>query len=503
MNSASWRIIRHIASHEIRNHWRERTLPIAVTMMTLLLLVSALTTIQNQRRREAQRIDYQQTVRKNWVEQPDRHPHRASHYGYLAFRPPGAVSFLEQGVESFVGNSIFLEAHRQNPANFSETSLTGGLMRFGILSPASLILLLVPLILFFLGYSIVSGERENGTLQLLFAQGATPRQILFGKGLALFAMANLLVLPGLISISFLILGEATTSFDISRPVWWRLGGLGLGYTSYLLICTLLCLIVSTLCRRSRSALVILIIGWVIGGVFMPRSLAALGELGGKIGLISTLTPRGKNTLGESRAFLPSRAEFDARLEHELEQEGDSHNPDDPHFRQLRLDVLQRYGVSQVEELPFNYGAFVMLESEKISSTIFRRHYLELLETMERQNWLLIPAGFINPYLAIRPISTAFAGTDHHHFASFQQQAEDFRYTMIQRLNTLHLEEIRYQNDRAQRVSREHWDDFPEFSPPAPAPGKVMSTIRIPALALALWLVVLTMVLWRLRPEMIR
>jgi ABC-2 type transport system permease protein len=479
LNPSSRRTIQHIASHELRNHWRDGTLPIAVILMTLLLLVSALTTHQNQQRREEQQTSYQSIVRKNWVEQPDRHPHRASHYGYLAFRPPGAVSFLDQGVESFVGNSIFLEAHRQNPANFSEASLTGGLMRFGILSPATLILLLAPLILFFLGYGIISGERENGTLPLLLAQGATPRQILFGKCGALFIMGLALIIPGLVPMTILA-GMATST----RPgeFIWRLGGLGIGYAGYLLSCALLCVIVSTICRRSRTALIILIIGWVLGGIFMPRSLAALGE---------------------GRAPLPSRAEFEARLDHELEREGDSHDPDDPHFRRLREVTLERYKVGRVEDLPFNYGAFVMLEAEKISSAIFRRHYLELLETMERQNRPAIPAGLINPYLAIRPISTAFAGTDHHHFARFQQQAEDFRYSMIQRLNTLHLEEIAYQNDRTQRVSRAHWDDFPEFIPTSTTFREVAATLRIPFLALTLWLVIPALVLWRLRPERIR
>jgi ABC-2 type transport system permease protein len=471
-----------VACHEIRLHWRDRTLPIAVASLTVLLLVAGLVTRQNQAERDGQRAWYQSQVRRNWLEQPDRHPHRASHYGYLAFRAPGAASFVDQGVEGFLGNSIFLEAHRQNTANFSEANLSGGLMRFGVLSPALIILLLTPLVIFFLGYSIVSGEREGGTLQQLFAQGATGRQILLGKSLALFLMGLALILPGLLPIIFRYQASDSGGGSIVTQIGWRLAGLALVYVVYLLICCVGCVIVSTLSRRSRSALLVLILCWVTGGVFLPRGLAAAGE---------------------RLATLPSRAEFDARLEREMAQQGDSHNPDDPHFRQLREETLRRYNVTRINDLPFNYGAFVMLESERISSEIFRRHYLELLATIERQNDLAVPFGLINPYLAVRPISAALAGSDHHHFAAFQLQAEQFRYEMIQQLNRLHLEEIRYENDRAQRVSREHWADFPEFMHHPPGWREVLATIRLPLGALAIWLIGALALLLKLRPEKIR
>ncbi|RTZ49353.1 DUF3526 domain-containing protein [Chryseobacterium arthrosphaerae] len=39
--------------------------------------------------------------------------------------------------------------------------------------------------------------------------------------------------------------------------------------------------------------------------------------------------------------------------------GDSHNPDDPYFRKIKDSLLAHYKVKTTDELPFNYGGFVM------------------------------------------------------------------------------------------------------------------------------------------------
>lgn len=189
---ASYAIAR-IAANELRHSLRNRSLLIACVGVTALLLLSAFVARQNQAKLNAQRNEYQQRVRANWLEQPDRHPHRASHYGYLAFRPKAALSFFDPGVDSFAGTSIFLEPHRQNTANFSEARHSGGMLRFGELSPALVLQLLAPLAIFFLGFAAITGERESGTLPVLLAQGVTWRELIAGKTLGVAAMALLVI----------------------------------------------------------------------------------------------------------------------------------------------------------------------------------------------------------------------------------------------------------------------------------------------------------------------
>ena len=94
-----------------------------------------------------------------------------AHYGYFAFRPKHPLSFFDFGMESYTGVSVFLEAHKQNTVNFSEASLSTGILRFGEMSIAMLLQLLVPLLLLFLGFNSVSALKENGTLKIILCQG--------------------------------------------------------------------------------------------------------------------------------------------------------------------------------------------------------------------------------------------------------------------------------------------------------------------------------------------
>jgi ABC-2 type transport system permease protein len=473
-------VITRIATHEIRQSVRNRALLIACAPIAALIFLSAFMAQQNQNKQNAQRHEYQQQVRSNWLEQPDRHPHRASHYGYLAFRPKAPLSFFDSGVDSFAGTSVFLEAHRQNTANFSEANHSGGMLRFGELSPAMVLQLLVPLAVFFLGFGAITDERESGTMAMVMAQGVTWREMMTGKTLGLIAMALCITAPGV----FFLLGwrlilDAGSALRDSPDIWWRICGLIGGYLIYLLLCATFTVLVSAWQKTSRGALTSLILLWI---------------------LFCVVIPRGAQTLGAVVAPTPAKSEFDARLENELAREGDSHNPNDPHFAALKSATLKKYNVTEVKALPFNYGAFVMLEAEKISSEIFRRHYGELLDTFRRQNRFSEWAAVGNPYLAIRTLSMSLAGSDLAHFAEFQWQAENFRYEMVQKLNQLHMDEIKFENDRAQRVGQDRWQEFPEFTFRSPSINNVIRQQGLSLASLLGWAVCLLILAGTVKPH---
>ena len=472
-------ILLRIAGNEVRQSLRNRSLAIACGAVAVLLLLSAVIARQNQARLDAHRDAWQQRVRTNWLEQPDRHPHRASHYGYLAFRPKSPLSFFDFGVDSFAGTSVYLEAHRQNTANFSEARHSGGMLRFGELSPAMALQLLAPLAIFFLGFGAIAGEREGGTLQMLLAQGVRWRAILLGKTLGVAAMAALIAAPGMLLLLFwqIAAGAAGT-----RDALWRGLGLFAGHAFYLLLCAAIAVLVSARQATSRGALTTLLLCWIVFCVVAPRAA---------------------QTLGGFVAPAPAKAEFDAILERELAREGDSHDPNDPHFAALRAEMLAKYNVRDVRELPFNYGALVMLEAEKISSEIFRRRYDELLDTFRRQNRFSEWGALLDPYLAIRNLSMALAGTDLAHYAAFQQQAEAFRFEMVQALNRLHLTEIKFENDRAQRVSRDRWQSFPGFAFRPPSIAEALKQQWASLVALLLWGLGLAVAAGISRPRMVK
>lgn len=407
-----------------------------------------------------QRARYQAMVERQWVEQPDRHPHRVIHYGFLVFREEAPLAFFDPGVGAWAGTSLFLEGHRQNTANFGDARHATGMLRFGRLTPAGVLSLLLPLFVVVAGFASVSGERERGTLRLLLAQGATPAQILAGKVLGTGAVALLAALP---------VGLATLAIGVSEPAGpvsgGRMAGLAVIYAVYLAGWVLVTVLASSRRASSRSALALLIAAWVALCVAVPRLGASVA---------GALHP------------LPSRAEYTHQVERALNEVGDSHNPQDPFFRSLRDEYLARYEVASVDELPVNWGGVVSREGEAVSSRIQEEQQQRLLEGRRRQDHVLSWAGLLSPYLAARDLSMGVSGTGPEAVEAFRVQAEAHRYDLVQRLNDLHINEIHYEDDRAQRVSREHWAEFPTFGTRPPPLGGVVADRALSLTALALW-----------------
>lgn len=408
-----------------------------------------------------QRTRYQAMVDRQWMEQPERHPHRVIHYGFLVFREQAPLEFFDAGVSDFAGTSLYLEGHRQNTANFGEARHSTGMSRFGRLTPASVLALLLPLLVVVAGFAAVSGEREGGTLRVLLTQGATPAQILAGKVLATGAVGALATLPVALAVA-VIAGPGLGGPDSGT----RLGTLAAIYGIYLTGWVLLTVLVSAVRTSSRSALAQLLALWVVICVAAPRVAASVADV---------LYP------------LPSRAELTAQVERSLNEVGDSHRPDDPFFDSLREEYLERYQVGAVEDLPVNWRGVLSRESEALISRVLEDHRQELVKGHLRQNGVMAWSGFLSPYLAARDLSMSIAGSGPEATEAFLAQAEAHRYAIIQRLNELHIREIRSENDRAQRLSREHWGEFPVFETEPPPLGGVLANRPVSLAALGLWI----------------
>ncbi|MGD1889293.1 MAG: ABC transporter permease [Cyclobacteriaceae bacterium] len=396
------------------------------------------------------RSHYQQETRASWENNPDKHQHRMAHNGSFAFRLKHPLSMFDFGLESFTGNAVFLEAHKQNSVNFSEASFSTGLLRFGEISLAMLLQVILPLIIFFLGFSAVAAEREQETLRMILSQGISWKEVLVGKSLGLAALALLFFLPVILVTLVLLLfseGGVLTTTD----GWLRFIGIFISYALFLVITSVVTVLISAASKSSKGALVKLLAVWLFLIVLLPRTTQALGGY---------VYPA------------PSRVEFEADTEEELIQIGDSHNPDDPHFNALRDSVLSVYQVSSVEQLPFNYSGFVMREGERISAEIYNRHIQPLHRTYQQQNRFTQLTALINPYLAIKTVSMALSGTDFTAYRDFQQQAEAYRYQLAQTMNELQMELISNRapapGEGPYAISRAYWSEFPDFEYEWPA-----------------------------------
>ncbi len=459
------RQVRLIAAAELKAAVRQRSLHAIALVAAALLLVTGGLGALRARRLADERGAFQQIVRAQWEAQPDRHPHRVAHFGSFAFRPPGALAAFDFGVDAYVGTMVFQEAHRQNTTNFGEAAHASSMLRFGQASPAMVIQTVIPLLVVFWGFAAVAGERERGTLALLRAQGVGPRTLVLGKAVGLLA-ALFLVVGAPMALVFALL-VATGAFTPSADGLARVALLLGVHAAYLGAWVAAIVAISARARTARGALATGLSLWVAAAVLVPRAGAALAQ---------TLHPA------------PSRIEQEAAIARETRAQGDSHDPNDLRFSALMRQTLQRHGVSRVEDLPINYNGVVMRVGEEIGAAIGRRHREALLATYARQDRTLGLAALLTPLLPVRALSMALAATGPADFAAFEEAAERDRYEMVQRLNALHEHEIRFENDRQQRVSRHHWQEIPTFHPPALSLREGLRSQGLPAIALLAWVI---------------
>lgn len=462
--SRIWRI----AAEELRLLGRTRAAWVGLAVLVLLSTIAAATSgAQAAREREA-RLESQAAANRAFEQQPDRHPHRVVHYGTYVHRPVSPLAAFEPGVDPFTGTTLFLEGHRQNTATFGAMRESSGLIRFGQLTPAFVLQALAPLLLIFLGFSAISRDREAGVLRQLRVHGARSADILAGKALALGAVALVALAPALAALAV-----AASSAPAEAAA---AGLIGLAYMVYLAIWVLVVTAVSALSRTSRGALLALVAVWAVAIVFVPRGAAALAA-------------RAEPT--------PTRVETDLRLAQEARQLGDSHNADDPFFAAFRARTLARYGVTRVEDLPVNYRGLVSAEGEALTSRLFARYAAETADAQRRQSAWLAAAAVFSPALAVRQASMAGAATDLENHVRFLEQAEAYRFDLVQRLNRLHAEQVQAADDAARsrdadaeqrtRLAARTWAGLPDFEfRPATPDARVAG--MAPGLAvLAAWL----------------
>jgi ABC-2 type transport system permease protein len=460
---------RLLARHVRRTVFSSRVIWLPTLVIGALLVYAAVLGWLSFRAQTVQRTHYQQEARHDWLNNPDKHPHRMAHFGNFAFRPKSSLSLFDFGMESYLGNLIFLEAHKQNPVNFSEAGFSTGLLRFGEVSMAMVLQLLLPLLIFFLGYGVVAAERDSGTLRLLLSQGIGPRQLLVGKTLGLVGVVLGLYLPVVVltTLGWFALQNGHVSFDDIA----RLLSLVLAYAVYLVVCCGVAVLVSARSESARTALVTLMGIWLMLTIVLPRAAQAVGAYVYEI---------------------PSKARFLTRIQNDVLKEGDSHNPEDPHYAKLKDSLLTVYNVDSVQQLPVNYSGVVMAEGEKISAHIYADHFGQLQDIYARQNRLSELVAFVDPFLAIRQLSMALSSTDYATYADFQQQAEHYRYNMAQYLNALQIKYIPNKkagpSDKPHAIDRANWEAMPDFNYQPRSVVAALTQSWRSLLALGVWLV---------------
>lgn len=453
-----------IVRREFTEWWREGRLRWLAAGCVVLLLSMALlgwqaTLVDVQARHAA--IDGEHD---NFLAQGAKNPHAAAHFGQYAFRPVLLPSAVDPGVGPWMGSMIWMEAHRRNLAEFRAAEEGAGYGASAMLSVSWVLQYVVPLLVIIIGFAAIAGERERGTLSLLLAQGVPLHKLAIGKAAALTAAMLLLLVPLILAILALYglsPTELNTHDAASRLLW-----MGLAYALYVIGFAALVLCVSLLASTARLALLALLVLWVVMVVLVPRLATDAAA---------------------ARHPLPAATSFWAAIKR---GEGTEVSSEIPEVRAARLrealaaELLTRYGVTRVEELPVNFTAVYLQRLEEADAPIFDRAYGQLWAAQESQRSLRALFGVLSPTIGLREVSMALAGSDPFALWHFSQAAEAHRRKLVEALNGTQAQDGA---GRAFYVApAETWAQMPTLNYTPPDVAEVLARHRGDWLLLWLW-----------------
>jgi len=403
-------MITSIARKEFAEIVRDGRFKWTAAIMVLLLLTAMLAGYQKYTTAVRIQQAAQGDTNQQWLEQGDKNPHSAVHYGNYAFKPAGALSYFDNGISNYAGTAVFLEGHRQNFATGRPASDQSAIARFGDLSGASILQLLLPLLIIFLGFTAFSGERESGTLRQVMSMGVTNRQLLWGKALGIGTAVMIIVLPCIL-VGAVALSMAG-SIDHAENMGTRIAALSLAYLMYAGIFLFLTLAVSALTKHARTTLMVLVGFWAFTGFLMPKTASEMSKF-------MEPTPAFGKWMADMRA-------------HQIRGfDGVSSNI---RFAQYTKELFKEYGVDKIADLPMYYVAVRLQKLEEYDYPVFDQHYGIIRDSYAAQRSMQDRFGLLAPTLPLRSISMAIAGTDLIQHVKFMNDAETYRRNMVVKMN---------------------------------------------------------------------
>ncbi|HVE54932.1 MAG TPA: DUF3526 domain-containing protein [Ramlibacter sp.] len=387
---------------ELRAILRDGRFPVLALCAAALLVAVVIASGHVHRRVEAEKAQVAAIVREQWDNQGDKHPHRGAHYGLYAFQPDAPLARIDPGIAAYVGHAIWLEPHRRNMPRFQPAADALPSARWGELTPAFVLVALLPLLLIGLGFQSVAQEHESGTLRMLHGTRFRAPALLAGK------LAALLLVFGGVVVAAVVLALAFSP-PATTAGGWRSATLAGSLALYYTCIAAIVLFVSAVVRRGTGALYALLAIWVCFTLVTPRLASGVAGL---------VVP------------LPTAEQFWAAIHHDYTQglPGDG----DLATRGSRFDaeLLARHGVSRLGDLPVGAMPLRRLARDQYADRVHALHFSRLWQAFERQQAIVRWMSLLSPALAMRNVSRTLAGTDLAHQRHFEEAAENYR----QRIN---------------------------------------------------------------------
>jgi len=452
-----------VARRELLLQFRDGRLVLAGGVLLAAMAAAALAGWTQFDRAERERAHFVAAARSQWLNQGERHPHRAAHFGAYVAKPELSLALFEPGLRPFAGQTLWLEAHDRpvfaNIPSEDDLTLSTGL---GVASGSAILQILGGLLALAMGALSIVRERETGVLRQVLAQGVSPRAWVTGKFIGLAAaLAMPVIASGLLATAGAAIASAPAQrFDVV------LRAAVLIAADALLLGALLAvgLAISALARSSRAALMAALAVWVGGFVLAPRAAATMSE---QLAPTPTMEAYRKASSAEFSEGFDARGGYDAQL------------------KALEASTLRQFGVQRLEDVRTGFSGLRMKHMDAWSTEVDDRQYARLVQVYERQSAIRLALASAAPFIAARSVSQGMAGMDWAHYRDFLEKAEAYRRAFGRQMNTLLQNGVR--GDRWEMDGdRDDWAKVAAFQYRMPGVGWAITRQAPFLLVLAAW-----------------
>lgn len=261
-----------VAATHFKLMWRERRMLWLAVAALLLASTSVATSSVRLFAQAQERHAVAEEEARLWNSQGVIDPHDAAHVGRSVPAPVRPLAAFDPGLSDFLGSSVFIEGHAQNPAQHRPIEGGTALSRFTGFSSAWTLQVVVPLLIILAGFATMAGEVARARLRQELGAGASAFALVGGRLLALAISAGLLTV--------IMCGVSLPGILLQDVGWSEVAGLTaitVAYTIYLLAFSALTVAISGLFASARTALVLLLGFWAISTLLMPRVAPAVAE----------------------------------------------------------------------------------------------------------------------------------------------------------------------------------------------------------------------------------
>jgi ABC-type transport system involved in multi-copper enzyme maturation permease subunit len=182
------------------------------------------------------------------------------------------MEILSNGVNSDIGRYSDIGRGQDVRLVRSEYSDDPMLAAFQFLDPTFVVLIVLSLIAILFTYNAINGEKESGTLKLVFANKLSKAEYIIGK---LIGSWLAILTPVLISFLIGALLLILMGINFSASSWGRFGFFFLASVLYTTCFMLLGVFISAMTHRSSVSFLVLLVIWICAVLIVPKAATML------------------------------------------------------------------------------------------------------------------------------------------------------------------------------------------------------------------------------------